>query len=106
MAGAQPCTYNACMETRRRKDPLRPAFGEGVRLRCELDGSALLLVPEGAFLLTGAAAAALALVDGRRTVEDIAQQISGQSEAAEEQTRTELAELFDRLCERRLLVIW
>lgn len=49
----------------------RPTFGKGVRLRHEPDGTAMLLVPEGALLLNPSATAALDLIDGRRTVADI-----------------------------------
>lgn len=82
----------------------RPAFGKGVRLRRETDGSAMLLVPEGAFMLNGAAAAALALVDGRRTLDDIVERIVSDFEVSADRARSDVAELFDRLRDRRLLV--
>jgi coenzyme PQQ biosynthesis protein PqqD len=82
----------------------RPAFGKGVRLRRETDGSAMLLVPEGAFMLNGAAAAALDLVDGRRTLDEIVERIVARYDVSAEQARSDVADLFDRLCERRLLV--
>lgn len=82
----------------------RPAFGKGVRLRREADGSAMLLVPEGALVLNGAAAAALGLVDGHRTLEEIVEQIVADFDVSAERARGDVADLFDRLCERRLLV--
>lgn len=81
----------------------RPAFGKGVRLRHEEDGSAMLLVPEGALMLNPAAIATLSLVDGVRTVDDIVAQLVLQFAVDNEQARADVAELFDRLAERRLL---
>jgi coenzyme PQQ biosynthesis protein PqqD len=81
----------------------RPALGKGVRLRYEDDGSAMLLVPEGALMLNPAAIAALSLVDGVRTVDDIVAQLVLQFAVGSEQAREDVAELFDRLAERRLL---
>lgn len=83
---------------------LRPAFGKGVRLRREADGSAMLLVPEGALVLNGAAAAALSLVDGTRTVDDIVAALVAQFDVTPEEARADVESLFDRLSERRLLV--
>lgn len=82
----------------------RPAFGKGVRLRHEADGSAMLLVPEGALLLNGPAAAALALVDGRRTVDEIVTELVARFAVTQEQARDDVGSLFERLSERRLLV--
>lgn len=81
----------------------RPAFGKGVRLRYEDDGTAMLLVPEGALVLNPAAIAALSLVDGVRTVDDIVAQLVLQFAVGSEQARSDVAELFERLAERRLL---
>ena len=83
---------------------LRPAFGKGVRLRREPDGSAMLLVPEGALVLNAAATAALSLVDGTRTMDDIVAALVGQFDVAPEQARSDVEALFERLSERRLLV--
>ncbi len=83
----------------------RPAFGKGVRLRREADGSAMLLVPEGALVLNSAAAAALSLVDGNRTVDDIVAELVSQFAVTEDEARTDVGALFDRLSERRLLLI-
>lgn len=81
----------------------RPAFGKGVRLRYEDDGGAMLLVPEGALILNPAAIAALALVDGVRTVDDIVAQLVLQFEVGRDRAHADVGELFDRLAERRLL---
>jgi coenzyme PQQ biosynthesis protein PqqD len=82
----------------------RPAFGKGVRMRHEPDGSAMLLVPEGALVLNAAAAATLSLVDGTRTVDDIVAALVAQFDVAPEQARADVEALFERLTERRLLV--
>jgi coenzyme PQQ biosynthesis protein PqqD len=82
----------------------RPAFGKGVRMRREPDGSAMLLVPEGALVLNAAAAATLSLVNGARTVDDIVAALVAQFDVTPEQARADVEALFERLCERRLLV--
>jgi pyrroloquinoline quinone biosynthesis protein D len=81
----------------------RPAFGKGVRLRLEPDGTAMLLVPEGALVLNGSAAAALDLIDGRRTVADIITCLVQRFDIGEEDARTDVGSLFDRLVERQTL---
>lgn len=82
----------------------RLAFGKGVRLRHEADGSAMLLVPEGALVLNGPAAAALSLIDGRRSIDEIVAALVAQFAVSEEQARADVGALFERLSERRLLV--
>ena len=82
----------------------RPAFGKGVRLRQEPDGSAMLLVPEGALVLNAPAAAALSLVDGERTVDEIVAELVARFDVTQEQVREDVNALFERLSQRRLLV--
>jgi pyrroloquinoline quinone biosynthesis protein D len=82
----------------------RPAFERGVRLRTEDDGSAMLLVPEGAVKLNASAAAALALVDGRRTVDEIVAHICARFDVADSRARDEITALFERLHLRQMLV--
>ncbi len=84
---------------------VRPAFERGVRLRTEDDGSAMLLVPEGAIKLNSSAAAALALVDGQRTVDDIVAQLVARFDVAESRARGDVTALFERLSSRRMLVL-
>jgi len=79
----------------------RPVFGKGVRLRHETDGSAMLLVPEGALTLNGSATAALDLVDGRRTIADIAREIVARFDVAEPTALEQIGALFERLAQRR-----
>ena len=81
-----------------------PTFERGVRMRREPDGSAMLLVPEGVVRLNGSAAAALALVDGHRTLENIAACLGdGSFDAPPEQIEDDVRALFARLRERRLV---
>lgn len=84
---------------------LRPAFERGVRLRTEGDGSAMLLVPEGAIKLNASAAAALALVDGQRTLDEIVAEICTRFEVSEARARDDVTALFERLQNRRMLVL-
>lgn len=83
-----------------------PAFERGVRLRREPDGSALLLVPEGAVMLNGSAAAALALVDGQRTVEQIVATIAASNfDVPADVIERDVRELFERLRLRKLVTL-
>jgi pyrroloquinoline quinone biosynthesis protein D len=82
--------------------PLR--FGKGVKLRHDGDGSVMLLVPEGALVLNRPAAAALELVDGTRTLDEIVAAIVERFEVAPEQAAGDLAGLFDRLTERGFIL--
>lgn len=78
----------------------RPKFGKGVRLRREADGAAMLLVPEGMLELNGTAAAALELVDGNRTLQEIADAVVSRFDVTPDEANDGLHELFDRLAER------
>ena len=84
-----------------REAPL--GLGKGVKLRHDRDGSVMLLVPEGALMLNASAAAALELVDGQRTFDDIVAAVVERFEVAAETARAELDELFARLAERGFL---
>jgi pyrroloquinoline quinone biosynthesis protein D len=75
-------------------------FGKGVKLRHDGDGSVMLLVPEGALVLNRPAAAALELVDGTRTLDEIVAAMVERFEVAPEQAADDLTVLFDRLNER------
>lgn len=85
------------------KDDVRPKFGKGVKLRRDPDGSSMLLVPESALVLNPSAAAALELVDGTRTVGEIADAIVERFDVEPQQAREDLSGLLDRLAERSLL---
>jgi pyrroloquinoline quinone biosynthesis protein D len=84
---------------------VRPAFERGVRLRTEDDGCAMLLVPEGAVKLNASAAAALALVNGERTLDEIVAEICARFDVADERARDDVTALFERLRLRRMLVL-
>lgn len=75
----------------------RPKLGKGVKLRNDRDGSVMLLVPEGALVLNRPAAAALCLVDGRRSLKDIIEVVVEQFDVAPERAAADLFELFERL---------
>lgn len=81
----------------------RPRFGKGVKLRLEADGEAMLLVPEAALMLNPAAAAALELVDGTRTVGEIVEAVVDRFEVEPAQARDDVSALFDRLAARGFL---
>jgi coenzyme PQQ biosynthesis protein PqqD len=84
---------------------VRPVFERGVRLRTEDDGSAMLLVPEGAIKLHASAAAALALVNGERTLDEIIADICLRFDVADDRARDDVVTLFERLRMRRMLVL-
>ena len=65
----------------------------------------MLLVPEGALVLNPSAAAALELVDGERTLADIATILVGRFEVGEAAARDDVSQLLGRLAERRLIDI-
>jgi pyrroloquinoline quinone biosynthesis protein D len=78
----------------------RPRFGKGVKFRRDRDGSAMLLVPEGALVLNPPAAVALELVDGKRTLAEIVAAVVEQFEVTPDLARGDLDSLFERLAER------
>jgi pyrroloquinoline quinone biosynthesis protein D len=81
-----------------------PAFERGVRMRREPDGTVMLLVPEGIVRLNGSAAAALELVDGRRTITEIAVTLGrGAFDAPADRIEGDVQALFNRLRERHLV---
>jgi pyrroloquinoline quinone biosynthesis protein D len=63
----------------------------------------MLLVPEGTLVLNPSAAATLALVDGRRSVDEITDAIVDRFDVERNQAATDVCRLFERLAERRLL---
>lgn len=79
-------------------------FGKGVRFRRDRDGNALLLVPEGALQLNGSAGAALELVDGARSVDDIVALLVEGFEVTRDDARSGVTEVFERLIERGFLL--
>lgn len=81
-----------------------PSFARGVRLRSEPDGTTMLLVPEGVVRLNATAAAALALVDGKRTQGEIVAELEARGfDATAARIAEEVGALFERLRARRFL---
>ncbi|HEY1976687.1 MAG TPA: pyrroloquinoline quinone biosynthesis peptide chaperone PqqD [Candidatus Baltobacteraceae bacterium] len=81
----------------------KPRLGKGVRVRRETDGSSMLLVPEGALALNATAAATLELVDGTRSVAEIAAQLVERFDVDEHQASEDVSRLLERLAERRFV---
>ncbi|HEY6485519.1 MAG TPA: pyrroloquinoline quinone biosynthesis peptide chaperone PqqD [Candidatus Cybelea sp.] len=77
-----------------------PRFGKGVKLRLDANGPAMLLVPETALELNESAAAALELVDGKRTLSEIVAAITQRFEVSATEAREHVDALFARLGER------
>jgi pyrroloquinoline quinone biosynthesis protein D len=81
-----------------------PSFARGVRLRREADGSMLLLVPEGVVRLNATAAAALDLVDGKRTQGEIVAELEARGfDATAACIAEDVGALFERLRARHFL---
>ncbi|MBV8723763.1 MAG: pyrroloquinoline quinone biosynthesis peptide chaperone PqqD [Candidatus Eremiobacteraeota bacterium] len=83
----------------------RPQYAKGVKLRHEGDGSAMLLVPEGALELNQAAAAALDLVDGSRSLDDIVAAIVARFEVSRERAQLDVTDLLERLNARGFIIL-
>ncbi len=79
------------------------ALGKGIGFRREGDGTAMLLVPEGALLLNPPAAAAIELVDGKKSVDDIIIELMERFDVNEAQASEDVLRLFGRLAERRFI---
>jgi pyrroloquinoline quinone biosynthesis protein D len=63
----------------------------------------MLLVPEGALVLNASATATLELVDGKRSLADIATILVARFEVDEAQAREDAGGLLERLADRRLV---
>jgi pyrroloquinoline quinone biosynthesis protein D len=81
-----------------------PRFAPGVRLRKEGEGTSYLLIPEGVLELNGSAVSILNLVDGKRTVGEIAAALAQSFEASPDQLSADVGELCDALGERGFLI--
>jgi pyrroloquinoline quinone biosynthesis protein D len=84
-------------------DQSRPRFGKGVKLRHDADGVAMLLVPEGALVLNPPASAALELVDGERSIDEIVAAVVARFDVTLERAHADVHELFERLALRGFL---
>jgi pyrroloquinoline quinone biosynthesis protein D len=81
--------------------PLR--FGKGVRFRRDRDGNGLLLVPESALQFNGSAGAAVELIDGSRTLDDIVDVLVERFEVTRDAALTDVRAVFERLIARGFL---
>jgi coenzyme PQQ biosynthesis protein PqqD len=81
----------------------RPKLATGVRLhRDKVREQDVLLFPEGALVLNETALEVLGLVDGERTLDEIAAVLSERYEGAD--VKDDVAELLDGVAERGLVV--
>ena len=81
----------------------RPKLATGVRLhRDKVREQDVLLFPEGALVLNETALEVLDLVDGTRTLDDIAAVLSERYEGAD--VKDDVSELLDGIGERGLVV--
>jgi pyrroloquinoline quinone biosynthesis protein D len=81
----------------------RPKLATGVRLhRDKVREQDVLLFPEGALVLNETALEVLGLVDGERTLDDIAAVLSERYEGAD--VKDDVSELLDGIGERGLVV--
>lgn len=78
-------------------------FAQGVRLRCEGEDAAFLLVPEGVVELSPTARAILELVNGERTVNDIAKALSDLYDAPPGEIADDVTGICDGLRQRGFL---
>jgi pyrroloquinoline quinone biosynthesis protein D len=79
-------------------------LARGVRLRRDADGNAILLVPEGIVSLSESAEAALQLVDGTRTIEDVIAVLGERFEDEDGALGNDVRTLFDALAEHGFLL--
>ena len=81
----------------------RPKLATGVRLhRDKVREQDVLLFPEGALVLNETALEVLGLVDGERSLDDIAAVLSERYEGAD--VKDDVSELLDGIAERGLVV--
>jgi coenzyme PQQ biosynthesis protein PqqD len=81
----------------------RPKLATGVRLhRDKVREQDVLLFPEGALVLNETALEVLGLVDGERSLDDIAAVLSERYEGAD--VKADVSELLDGIGERGLVV--
>jgi hypothetical protein len=64
----------------------------------------MLLVPEGALMLNPAAAAALELVDGKHTLDEIVAAIVERFDVTADRAREDFDALFERLAKRGFIL--
>jgi pyrroloquinoline quinone biosynthesis protein D len=82
-----------------------PALAEGVRFRRSADGQGVLLIPEGVVNLNESAAAILELVDGHRSVAEIASMLSARYGIDPAVITADIEDLMARLAAKMWLVL-
>jgi pyrroloquinoline quinone biosynthesis protein D len=81
----------------------KPRLASGVRLRWDgVRERHVLLFPEGAVNLNGTAADVLELCDGKRTIDEIASELSSRYDGAD--VRADVEALVSSIAERGLIV--
>jgi pyrroloquinoline quinone biosynthesis protein D len=86
---------------------ITPTFARGVRFRRTADGKGVLLIPEGVVELNESAAAIIELIDGQRTGDTIARDLSvkcARSEADINDIKDDVDAILQRLVARSWLV--
>lgn len=82
-----------------------PTLSQGVRFRRSADGQGLLLIPEGVVNLNDSAAAIIELVDGQRTVADIATLLAARYSMDVAAIASDIEDLLQRLAMKTWLVL-
>ncbi|MFG1798432.1 pyrroloquinoline quinone biosynthesis peptide chaperone PqqD [Nocardia sp. NPDC049149] len=83
-------------------DRQRPRLRHGVRLTNDPARGELALLPEGVVVLNDTAAAILALCDGASSIDHIVRRLGAEYEGVRAE---DVAELLDRLAQRRVVVL-
>jgi pyrroloquinoline quinone biosynthesis protein D len=82
-----------------------PCLAVGCRIRALSSGETMLLVPEGALQLKGAASEIIGFIDGVRTVDAITLQLQRVHEAANtKQIEAEIKQFIEKLHKRSVLL--
>jgi len=81
-----------------------PALAPGVRFRRSADGQGALLIPEGVVNLNDSAAAIVELLDGQRTVDEIAALLAERYGIDLAVVRSDIEDLVQRLSQKLWLV--
>ncbi len=79
-------------------------LARGVRLRRDADGNAILLVPEGIVSLSESAEAALELLDGTRTIDDVVAALGERFDDDDGALAHDVRTLFDALADHGFLL--
>ena len=81
-----------------------PSLAPGVRFRRSADGQGVLLIPEGVVNLNDSAAAIVELLDGRRSVDEIASMLAERFGIDSAVVRSDVEDLLQRLAQKLWLI--